>query len=181
MIASFLPMGAEVLAGGLEGIAATSPRAAAFDLGATLDGAAMAGDAKMIEGAAAASKGTIVLDADPIISAIAQGQAAAVDAAIAGRTPVVPITAAKQVITGQGADALRDFLVARGGRIGLAGSEATAAQLRALGPTLNPARALGMADSRIAASALRAGAPVLTNDRRFFRFLQAIGQAAEGY
>jgi hypothetical protein len=128
-----------------------------------------------------AAKGTVVLDADPIISAIAQGRAAAVDAAIAGRTPVVPITAAKQVIPGHGADALREFLVARGGRIGLAGSEATAAQLRALGPTLNPARALGVADSRIAASALREGAPVLTNDRRFFRFLQAIGQAAEGY
>jgi predicted nucleic acid-binding protein len=129
----------------------------------------------------AAAKGTIVLDADPIISAIGQGRAAAVDAAIAGRTPLVPITAAKQVIGRHGADTLREFLAARGGRIALAGSEATAAQLRGLGPTFKPARVLGVADSRIAASAVREGAPVLTNDRKFFRFLRAIGQPAEGY
>lgn len=42
-------------------------------------------------------------------------------------------------------------------------------------------RVLGVADSRIAASAVREGAPVITNDGRFARFLRAVGIEVGGF
>jgi predicted nucleic acid-binding protein len=105
------------------------------------------------------------------------GKSAAV---LAGRIPLVPITAAKEFLAGGGSSqALRSFLRANGGRIAAAGSEASAAGLRAQATGMG--RVLGIADSRIAASAVREGAPVVTNDARLARFLRAVGIPVGGF
>ncbi|HVX90051.1 MAG TPA: hypothetical protein VHC20_00005 [Candidatus Paceibacterota bacterium] len=102
-----------------------------------------------------------------------------VDAQIAGRQPLVPIAVAREFIPSHGAQALRDFLMERGGRIAKAGSEATAADLRALGKQLRPKRVLHVADSHVAASALVENVPVYTFDKKFYKYLVAIGQKTE--
>jgi predicted nucleic acid-binding protein len=126
---------------------------------------------------ASAARGAVVLDTNAVIAAVERGESARV---LGGRTPLVPITAAKEFIAGGGSSqALRSFLGANGGRIAAAGSEASAAGLRAQATGMG--RALGTADWRIAASAVREGAPVVTNDSRFARFLRAVGIAVGGF
>jgi hypothetical protein len=94
----------------------------------------------------------VALDTNPLIAALKEGHAARVDAAIGGRTPVVPISAAKEYIKAngrEGTEALRAFLVARDGRRAAAGEEATAVALR--GQAASMGRSLRSIDSRIAA------------------------------
>jgi RHS repeat-associated protein len=130
----------------------------------------------------AATKGLVALDTNAIIAALQEGKTAAVDAAIGGRTPIVPIAAAKEFIAANGkagATALREFLAARGGRLAAAGTEASATGLRAQAASLG--RSLRLSDSRIAAGAIREGVPLITNDKKFFNFLKAIGYSVENW
>ena len=76
-------------------------------------------------------------------------------------------------------EALRAFLMERGGRVALAGLEKEAAALRDLASNLG--RSLHVGDSRVAASAAREAAPVITNDGKFQRFLNAIGMKGIGF
>jgi hypothetical protein len=104
----------------------------------------------------------------------------AVEGAIAGRTPLVPITVVKEFLRGGGdVNALRSFLAARGGGVAAAGSEASAAALRAQAAGLG--RALQLGDSRVAAGVMREGVPLITQDKKFGNFLRAIGYAVEGF
>ena len=108
-----------------------------------------------------------------MVGAIEAGQTAAVDAALAGRTPIVSITAAKEFLKKGDVNALRTFLTKRGGRIAAAGSEQSAAALRSQAATLR--RSLKLKDSRVAASALREGVSVITRDKKFRNFLNETG------
>jgi predicted nucleic acid-binding protein len=132
-----------------------------------------------LDDAAAATRGAVALDANTLIRGIEAGETAAVDAAIAGRTPIVSITAAKEFLKKGDVGLLRQFLSARGGRVAAAGTEQTAAALR------NQAQALGrglkVKDSRVAASAVREGVPIITNDSKFQRFLNAVGIGGIGF
>lgn len=124
----------------------------------------------------------VALDTNAIIAALKEGKTAAVDAAIGGRIPIVPVAAAKEFIKANGragAIALREFLAARGGRLAEAGAEATATGLRAQAASLG--RSLKPVDSRVAAGAIREGVPLITNDKKFFNFLQAIGYSVQKY
>jgi predicted nucleic acid-binding protein len=119
----------------------------------------------------------VALDTNAVIFAVEHGQAGAI---LAGRTPVVPITVAKEFLRGGGsASALREFLGATGGRIGLAGQEATVSALQQQAAGLG--RVLHTADGRIAAGAMREGVPLVTNDRKFGNFLRAIGYPTERF
>lgn len=132
--------------------------------------------------AGTAAKGVVALDTNAIIGALQEGKIAAVDAAIAGRTPLVPISAAKEFLRANGsggASSLRGFLAARGGRLAAAGSESAAAGLRAR--AVGMGRALHLGDSRIGAGAVREGASMITNDKRFANFLRAIGFSVENW
>ncbi len=113
------------------------------------------------------------LDANALIRAIEKGESGAVDAALAGRQPVVSAQAAKEFLRKGDANALRQFLKARGGRLGAAGTEASAQSLQSQAQTLG--RSLKIKDARVAASALREGIPVITRDTSFRNFLNAIG------
>ena len=117
----------------------------------------------------------MALDTNAVIAAVERGQSV-----LGGRAPVVPITAVKEFLRGGGSSAaLREFLTANGGRIGLAGQEATATGLRQQAAGLG--RVLRLGDSRVAAGAMREGIPLVTNDRKFGNFLRAIGYSVEGF
>jgi rRNA-processing protein FCF1 len=125
--------------------------------------------------AGGAGRSSVALDTNALIATVERGQSI-----LGGRAPVVPITAAKEFLRGGGSSAaLREFLIANGGRMGLAGTEATAAGLRQQAAGLG--RALHLGDSRVAAGAMREGVPLITNDRKLGNFLRAIGYPVEGF
>lgn len=141
-------------------------------------GIALTGGESLGASAAAKAEGllarTVSLDTNALIAALEKGSVAAVDKSIAGRIPIVSITAVKEFLGGGGSiQALRNFLAERGGRLAAAGTEAEAASLRAQAQQMG--RSLGVGDSRVGASAVKEGATVITNDKRFGNFLRAIG------
>jgi RHS repeat-associated protein len=122
----------------------------------------------------------VTLDTNALIAGIEGGEAAAVDSAMAGRVPLVPIQAAKEFFRGGGdVGALRDFLTARGGGVGPAVSESSVAGLQAKAGALG--RALSIGDARIAGSAAQSATSVMTRDARFGKTLEAVGQTAEKF
>jgi len=124
-----------------------------------------------------AAKSFAVLDTNAVIAAVEKGQVTSV---LKGRSPLIPITAIKEFLAGGGSiNALRTFLIEHGGRVARAGEETAAANLRSQATKLG--RALGVADSRIAASAAKESAPVVTKDRQLANFLKAIGVPVEGF
>lgn len=119
----------------------------------------------------------MALDTNALIFAVERGHATAI---LAGRTPVIPVTVAKEFLRGGGSPAaLREFLGASGGRIGLAGQEAAVSALQTQAAGLG--RVLHTADGRVAAGAMREGVPLVTNDRSFGNFLRAIGYSTERF
>jgi RHS repeat-associated protein len=134
-----------------------------------------AGDAGRL--AVNSGRASVVLDTNALVVAIERGGAGAV---LRGRTAIVPITTAKEFLRGGGsAEALRAFLSGSGGRLGLAGQEGLAGALQQQARGMG--RVLHINDARIAASAMREGLPVVTNDRRFANFLRAINYPVEGF
>jgi predicted nucleic acid-binding protein len=134
----------------------------------------------------AVDRGSVMLDTNALVAAVKPGG----DAALAGRAPVVPITAAKEFLKGRSAtvpdpnataQVLRDFLKQNGGRMGAAGTEADAAALRAMAASMKPARSLKLMDSRVLASAQQEGLPVMTRDRKFYNFMQALKFPSEKF
>jgi RHS repeat-associated protein len=121
------------------------------------------------EGAAAA-----LLDTNAVIAAVEGGNAAAVDAALAGATPYVSPTVIAEFTAGGGDMAeLEALLSARGGGMLAAETEGDATALQSLATSMG--RSLGANDAAIASAARSAGMPVITNDSQFLNFLKASG------
>jgi hypothetical protein len=114
-----------------------------------------------------------------LIRTIEGGEVAAVDAALAGRIPIVSITAAKQFLAKGNGAALRAFLAERGGRIGVAASRAKIRALQTHVTSLG--RALSAADAAIVGSAVRAGVPLITRDQQVLNFLKAAALRGEPF
>jgi len=136
-------------------------------------------------------RGKAVFDADTIITAMNKpGELATIDAALAGRSPVLPYRTAwealrKKVIRAQSSAFIRQFLSERGGSIDIANaaSEAEASALQARVSSAPVAgigkRVLKDSDAAIAASAQKAGGlEVLSYDKRFVNALKSIGRQA---
>jgi predicted nucleic acid-binding protein len=120
---------------------------------------------------------SVVLDTNAVIAAVEGGQAAKI---LKGRVPLVPMTAVKEFLAKSGSiERLRSFLVASGGRVALAGEESAAAALRAEAKGMG--RRLSVEDSRIAASAMREGKALVTQDKRLLNFLKSIGVPVEDF
>jgi hypothetical protein len=102
-----------------------------------------------------------------------------VDKALAGRTPVVSPTAASEYLAKGNPNAFSEFLQARGGKIGVAGTTDGAAALRVRAAELG--RSLGANDALIAHSAMQEGIPLITGDRQILGFLQAIDYPGERF
>jgi len=128
---------------------------------------------------AAAKRGVVAIDANTLIRAIEAGEGGAVDAALAGRQPLVAVTAAKEFLRKGDPAALRSWLSQRGGQIVASALEQDVAALQAQAQSMG--RSLKPKDARVAASALREGVPVITRDKRFRNFLNAIGIGGEEF
>lgn len=141
-------------------------------------------------GVAAAARGEVAIDANAVTGMFERGEQAAVETAMAGRRPVVSITAAKEYMRGAPtartladrlarAQQLRVWLTQQGGRIGAGASEADviASQMAAgrFGKTLK------LGDARVLASAEREGLSILTRDIKFRNILKAFGLPWEPY
>jgi predicted nucleic acid-binding protein len=122
---------------------------------------------------------TVSLDNNALIAGIENGNAAGVDAAIAGRTPIISRQVVREFLGKGDVDALRQFLSQRGGRVGLSGTEAEVQALQVQAASMG--RRLGIGDARVAGSAAREGTPVITNDKGFRNFLNQAGIGGEGF
>jgi hypothetical protein len=80
---------------------------------------------------------------------------------------------------GESADDVMNFLTERGGRIGSIATPEGIASLQARAASMG--RVLRTGDAAVLHSAMQDGLPLITNDVRFVRFLNAIGYLVEGY
>jgi predicted nucleic acid-binding protein len=122
-------------------------------------------------------EGSASLDTNALIRAVDRGDPGAIDSALAGRTPVVSPTAVDEYLVKGDQQDLDEFLNARGGRVGLPGTPEGAAALQAQAASFG--RVLNDGDALIADGAMQEGIPIITNDTRFLRFLDALGYPAE--
>jgi RHS repeat-associated protein len=143
-------------------------------------GALISGGGKLFQFAqASTAAGAVALDSNVLIAALEGGEVQAVDAALAGRVPVISITAAKEFLLKGDVEVLRQFLIARGGSIGTAATAAEIAELQTQATLLG--RVLAAADASVAASAIKDAIPLLTRDSRLINFLIAVGQSVETF
>jgi predicted nucleic acid-binding protein len=126
-----------------------------------------------------ASKGGVALDSNAVIAAIKEGKKTAVEQAISGRTPLVSRTVIREARVKNTKEEVRTFMQSTGAKVAKAGTEAEARNLQGLANSMG--RKLQTNDARIAASAKREGVSVITNDKKFNRFLNAAGIGGETY
>jgi len=119
------------------------------------------------------------LDANALIRGLDFNELAAVDAALAGRVPVISIRAAREYLMKGDINALRDFLQQRGGRMGSAGTAEQISLLQEQARVLG--RVISFTDAEVAASAIREGIPLIARDKQLIRFLQAAGYTVETF
>ncbi|MBK8256728.1 MAG: hypothetical protein IPK82_29160 [Polyangiaceae bacterium] len=130
------------------------------------------------------ARGAVVLDTNAVTGMFERGQMAIVEAAMAGRQPIIPITAAKEFLRGAPTartladrlargQQLRTWLSVHGGRIGAAAREADVLGSQMAAGRLG--RALSVGDARVLLSAEREGLPLLTRDRQLIGVAQAFG------
>jgi len=118
-------------------------------------------------------------DANGLIRGLDAGELGALDNALAGRAPVIAATAAGEYLRKGDPTKLADFLASRGGRVVADAHPAAAAAL--MRQAAGMGRSLKRGDATIAATAIREGLPIITRDRRFSRFLSAIGRPVESF
>ncbi|MCG8425363.1 MAG: hypothetical protein MJE77_46380 [Proteobacteria bacterium] len=128
---------------------------------------------------AAGGAGSVAVDANTAIRAIEAGEGVAVDAALAGRRPMMSITSVKEFLVKGDVNHLRTWLGARGGGVARAGTEQAAAQLRVQASVSG--RRLKLKDSRVAASAQAEGISLITRDKRLRNFLNWLGIGGESF
>jgi predicted nucleic acid-binding protein len=126
---------------------------------------------------ATVGRGSVALDNNVLIKAIGSADQSA--AILAGRTPVVSITAAKEYVAGgRSALTIGEYLAANGGRIGSVAKTSTIETLQQQAASVG--RSLGANDARIAASAIQENIPLVTDDKKLGRFLDALKYLVEG-
>ena len=125
------------------------------------------------------------VDANPLIRGLDYGEMDKLNAALAGRAPVVSPQAAAEFLNKGDEAVFSDFMASTGGRIGSGVSDDFAAGLRAQANSLTDqygnARALGYEDSYVVGSAMQDGVPLITNDQQVIRFLSAINYPVEPF
>jgi predicted nucleic acid-binding protein len=113
------------------------------------------------------------------VAAIGKGEIAAVDAALAGRTPVVSRQAVREFLTRGDKRALREYLSARGGNVAKSGTQVDIAALQAQVSSMG--RSLKIKDARVAGSAQAEGVSLITRDRKLHNFMNALGLGGESF
>jgi predicted nucleic acid-binding protein len=159
---------------GVNGLLFQSAIGAAFFAFAAVLGAG----GKLLSYETASEGGSVALDTNVLI-ALEGGEVQAVDDALAGRIPVISITAAKEFLQKGNVEVLRQFLTERGGGIGPAALQSEIEELQVQAALLG--RVLKAADAAVAASAIKQGIPLLTRDSKLVNFLLEVGELAEKF
>lgn len=130
--------------------------------------------------------GEAAVDTNAVSDALTGGRAADVDAALAGRTPVLSPQAFSELQAGgHSTEDIMSWLTDRGGRIGpeatQTGIDSIQNAMRAMwrGKSFQPM--IHDADAAVLDSANQDGLPLITNDKRFANNLTRLGYTAEGY
>ncbi|MFD5848133.1 RHS repeat-associated core domain-containing protein [Streptomyces chartreusis] len=128
----------------------------------------------------------VAVDTNAVTDALSGAKTAEVDAALAGRSPVLSPTAHRELLEGgHSADAIASWLSERGGRMGPAstseGVAALQARLRAMwkGKSFNPM--IADDDASVLHSAIQDGLSIITNDKRFYKNIERLGYSSERY
>ena len=152
-------------ANGIKGAAEGALKGAAIGAAFFAFGAVIGSGAKLLSFAQASTRaGQVVLDTNVLIAGLEGGELQAVDAALAGRAPVISITAAKEYLVKGDIEVLRQFLIERGGSIGPAALEQEIAELQTQATLLG--RVLSAADAAVSGSAIKQGIPLSQGTRR---------------
>ena len=165
---------------GVKGAAEGALKGAAIGAAFFAFGAVIGSGAKLLSFAQASTRaGQVALDTNVLIAGLEGGELQAVDAALAGRAPVISITAAKEYLIKGDIEVLRQFLIERGGSIGPAALQQEIAELQTQATLLG--RVLNAADAAVSGSAIKQGIPLLTRDTTLINFLLAVGQQVETF
>ncbi|MGW8467728.1 polymorphic toxin-type HINT domain-containing protein, partial [Streptomyces albidoflavus] len=130
--------------------------------------------------------GEVAVDTNAVTDALSGAKTAEVDAALAGRAPVLSPTAHRELLEGgHSADAIGSWLSERGGRMGPASTREGVASLQARlrgmwkGKSFNPM--IADDDASVLHSAIQDGLSIITNDKRFYKNIERLGYSSERY
>jgi predicted nucleic acid-binding protein len=130
--------------------------------------------------------GEVAVDTNAVTDALSGAKTAEVDAALAGRAPVLSPTAHRELLEGgHSADAIGGWLSERGGRMGAASTSEGVASLQARlrgmwkGKSFNPM--IADDDASVLHSAIQDGLSIITNDKRFYKNIERLGYSSERY
>ncbi|MCF6524446.1 hypothetical protein HOY81_15315 [Streptomyces sp. JJ36] len=130
--------------------------------------------------------GEVAVDTNAVTDALSGAKTAEVDAALAGRAPVLSPTAHRELLEGgHSADAIGSWLSERGGRMGPASTSEGVASLQARlrgmwkGKSFNPM--IADDDASVLHSAIQDGLSIITNDKRFYKNIERLGYSSERY
>jgi RHS repeat-associated protein len=119
-------------------------------------------------------KRLVSLDNNALTAAIKEGKKDAVKASIGSDKPIVSITAAKEYLAYGNKAELKGFMTEIGATISKKGGSSS--QVASLQKTAHSmGRSLGNKDAMILVGAKNNGASIITADRKFARFMNAIG------
>ncbi|WP_240958044.1 RHS repeat-associated core domain-containing protein [Streptomyces barkulensis] len=130
--------------------------------------------------------GEVAVDTNAVTDALSGAKTAEVDAALAGRAPVLSPTAHRELLEGGHSEgAIGSWLSERGGRIGPASTSEGVASLQARlrgmwkGKSFRPM--IADDDASVLHSAIQDGLPIITNDKRFYKNIERLGYSSERY
>ncbi|MGA5199493.1 RHS repeat-associated core domain-containing protein, partial [Streptomyces exfoliatus] len=128
----------------------------------------------------------VAVDTNAVTDALSGAKVAEVDAAMAGRKPVLSPTAHRELLEGgHTPEAISDWLGSRGGRMGPAatpeGVSSIQNSLRSMwkGKSFNPM--IADDDASVLHSAAQEGLSIITNDKRFYKNAERLGYVTERY
>lgn len=126
----------------------------------------------------------VALDANTLISIFSEGHGARVDAALAGRKPVISPQAFKEATVKRPESVVMQWITDRGGRIGSEASDDVAQAFQEYLQELWKAGykpVLHDEDAAVLASAFEDGLPMITNDVKFYKKLDLFNFPNERY
>ncbi|SHG56304.1 RHS repeat-associated core domain-containing protein [Streptoalloteichus hindustanus] len=130
--------------------------------------------------------GEVAVDTNAVTDALSGAKTTEVDAALAGRSPVLSPTAHRELLEGgHSADDIDGWLSARGGRMGPAATSEGVASLQARLRSMWKAKSfrpmIADDDAAVLHSAIQDGLSVITNDKRFYKNIERLGYSSERY
>ncbi|MEV5879946.1 ricin-type beta-trefoil lectin domain protein [Streptomyces sp. NPDC052101] len=130
--------------------------------------------------------GEVAVDTNAVTDALSGAKTAEVDAALAGRAPVLSPTAHRELLEGgHSAEDIASWLAERGGRMGPESTSDGVAslqdRLRAMwrGKSFNPM--IADDDASVLHSAMQDELSIITNDKRFYKNIDRLGYSSERY